>query len=114
MSDFDDLRKSLSSLVRNILEGLFWEYSQIGFCFRRLNRNISELSQMLKMAFEMSPDQIGNGLENLHANVYKNYGELVTALFIIIDIGKAEFASKLFLKLNFNDYFKSYIEEKAD
>ena len=114
MTDFDDLRKSVSALVRNIFEGLFWEYNQIGFCFRRLNYNIGELINLLEISFESTPDKIIHNLNLLHSKIYKNFGELVTALFIIIDIGKAEFASKLFLKLNFNDYFKNYIQDKAE
>lgn len=114
MSDFDDLRKSVSSLLKNIFEGLFWDYAQIGFCFRRLNRTIADLTQLLRASTELPPNQISAALGQLYEKVYKNYGELVTALFIIIDIGKAEFASKLFLKLNFNDHFKEYIKEKAD
>lgn len=114
MVDFDDLRKSVSALVRNIFEGLFWEYNQIRFCFRRLNGNIEELKKLLDRSYSVPIEDVLPELSALRQRVYKNYGELVTALFIIIDIGRAEFASKLFLKLNYNDYFKSYIQERAE
>ena len=66
---------------------------------------------VLAECWDHNPDAIAQRLDEVYLAVHRAFGKLVTSLFIIIDMGNAEFASKLILKLNFNDYFRRFIQE---
>ena len=114
LSDFDLLRKSLASLVSSIQEGLFWDHHEVGLCFRKLAKDIRDLKQLLDVCNESVPDEVMLQLDQLQKQIYKDFGKLVTVFFIIVDTGKVKYASKLLLKLNFNDYFKQFINDNYE
>ena len=111
LPDFDVLRKSLNHFVSEAKRGLFLNFKSISKCFSDLVASAKLLEMVLAECWDHNPDAIAQRLDEVYLAVHRAFGKLVTSLFIIIDMGNAEFASKLILKLNFNDYFRRFIQE---